>query len=244
MKQQKQQQKQQKWQSRAKYQLVGPLLSFYLNRIRKKGGFEVSHEERLQALIDQRQPCIPCYWHHQSLSCGSFLVAQKAKGFNPGFLVSPSHDGDAPARILHSWGATVIRGSSSRTGAEAMRELYQLVKKDQTSPGITPDGPRGPALEFKPGPILLAQMLQVPILPIAGMPEKYWRLNSWDRFVMPKPGSSYRVAIGEPIYIEKGRSLEQLEPTRRALQETLVYLTDSVSGQAITTGHQQSGSNN
>lgn len=159
-------------------------------------------------------------------------MSRQGPHFTPGFLVSPSHDGDAPAAILHKWGAAAVRGSASRTGAEAMRDLYQLVTQRQASPGITPDGPRGPELVFKSGPLLLAQMLQIPILPMAGMPEKYWRLNSWDRFVMPKPGTGFNVAIGKPVYVEKGKSLEQLEPARQDLQDELLKLTDRVQPQA------------
>ena len=61
--------------------------------------------------------------------------------------------------------ARVIRGSSSHTGARALRDYYLALVQENISPIITPDGPRGPRFKFKPGAILLAQMSGRPMLP-------------------------------------------------------------------------------
>ena len=83
-------------------------------------------------------------------------------------------------------GARAIRGSSSHTGARALRDYYLALVKENISPVVTPDGPEGPRFKFKPGAILLAQMSGRPMLPMAYAASRAW-LIKWDKFVMPVP---------------------------------------------------------
>ena len=98
----------------------------------------------------------------------------------------------------------MIRGSSSRTGAQAMRDLYLAVSRHHISPANTPDGPRGPIFEFKPGPLMLAQMTGAPILPMACAAKRCKQLDSWDRFILPGWFNTLVVVIGEPVFVQKG----------------------------------------
>jgi lysophospholipid acyltransferase (LPLAT)-like uncharacterized protein len=84
-----------------------------------------------------------------------------------------------------------------------LRDYYTALIQDNVSPAITPDGPRGPPWKFKPGAVLLAQLSQRPIIPIAYAASRAWRIQ-WDQFVIPKPLARIAVAIGEPVYIAKG----------------------------------------
>ena len=118
-----------------------------------------------------------------------------------------------------------MRGSSSRTGAQALRELYLIISRDKVSPSNTPDGPRGPLFECKPGPLLLAQMAQVPVVPMAAAADRYRQFDSWDRFIMPKWSARLCIMVGEPIYVQKGLSMNDLEPLRLKLQQQLIELT-------------------
>lgn len=214
------------WRKRLKYAIATPVLKTYLWGLRKTTTIHVSGEEHLQALLALQKPFIPCYWHQQNLGCAVYLLSLTAPGFNAGFLVSPSRDGEIPARIFRQWGAHVIRGSSSRTGAQAIRDLYLAVSRDHVSPANTPDGPRGPAFEFKPGPLMLAQMTGAPILPMACAFRRYKPLDSWDRFILPGWFNSLVIAAGEPVIIRKGLSMAELEPQRLQLETTLKSLTD------------------
>lgn len=145
---------------------------------------------------------LPCYWHQHELFCGRFLLQQRAHGLVPGFLVSPSVDGEVPAMIATRLGARVIRGSSTRTGARALRDYYTLVAKDGVSPVITPDGPTGPRFVFKPGGLLLAQLSGRPLVPMAFAASRAWTFG-WDRFVLPWPFSRIAIAVGEPVYVPR-----------------------------------------
>ncbi len=128
-----------------------------------------------------------------------------------GFLVSPSKDGEIPARILQSWGIKVIRGSATRTGAQAVRDLFNVIVKQGISPVHTPDGPRGPIHKFKPGTIILAQMANVPLLAITFAADRAWHLNSWDRLIIPKPFARVVIAVGEPRLVQKELRVNELQ---------------------------------
>ena len=94
-----------------------------------------------------------------------------------------------------------------------MRDYYQSLVKDNVSPVITPDGPRGPRFKFKPGAILLAQMSGRPMLPMAYAASRAW-LIKWDKFVIPVPLARIVIAIGAPRYVPRvtdAAGMEQLQ---------------------------------
>lgn len=176
----------------------------------------VTGVEHIRTALERAPSFIPVCWHQQQLFCVKLLLEQRAAGVKLGFLISPSVDGEIGARVVRALGASVIRGSSSHTGARALRDYYQALAHEGVSPGITPDGPRGPARKFKPGAVLLAQMAQRPIIPIAYAATRAWRIQ-WDGFVIPKPGARVAVAVGEPVYVGKGIDA----PTLQRLQEDM-----------------------
>jgi lysophospholipid acyltransferase (LPLAT)-like uncharacterized protein len=161
---------------------------------------------------------VPCYWHQHQLYCGRFLLEQRARGLNPGWLISPSVDGELGAMLVRRLGGAVIRGSSTHTGARALRDYYQALVKEGVSPVITPDGPRGPRFKFKPGALLLSQMSGRPILPMAYAASHAW-LIKWDKFVIPMPFARIVIALGEPLYaprVADAAALERLQADMEA----------------------------
>jgi lysophospholipid acyltransferase (LPLAT)-like uncharacterized protein len=163
---------------------------------------------------------IPVYWHQHQLFCVKHLLAQRTAGVKLGFLISPSVDGELGAMIVRSVGGEVIRGSSSHTGARALRDYYQALSRDDVSPAITPDGPRGPPRKFKPGAVLLAQLSQRPIIPMAYAASRAWKIQ-WDRFVIPKPLARIAIAVGAPVYIAKGLDAAGLERLQAEMEARL-----------------------
>lgn len=183
----------------------------------------VTGEEHLAAALERAPSLLPCYWHQHELFCARWLLDQRARGLKLGFLISPSLDGEVPARIAQRLGAAVIRGSSTRTGARALRDYYQLLVKEQVSPVITPDGPSGPRFRFKSGGIVLAQISGRPLLPMAFAASRAW-LVSWDKFVIPWPFSRISIAVGEPVYVPRTLRIDDeaaLEPLQRQLESQL-----------------------
>src|SRR5689334_2099134 len=162
----------------------------------------VEGDEHLAQALAKAPSLVPCYWHQHQLFCAKYLVDQRARGLRVGWLISPSVDGELGAMMVRRFGGHVIRGSSTSTGALALRDYYDALVKQNVSPVITPDGPRGPRFQFKPGAILLAQMSGRPILPMAYAASRAW-LIKWDKFVIPMPFSSVAIAIGPPKYVPR-----------------------------------------
>jgi hypothetical protein len=180
----------------------------------------VEGAEHLAAALSRAPSLVPCYWHQHQLYCGKYLVEQRALGLTAGWLISPSVDGELGAMLVRRFGAAVIRGSSTHTGARALRDYYQALVKDGISPVITPDGPRGPRFRFKPGAILLAQMSGRPILPMAYAASRAW-LVKWDKFVIPLPFARIAIALGPPRYVPRSTDSAALEVLQGEMEREL-----------------------
>jgi hypothetical protein len=168
-------------------------------------------EEHLDEVLARWPSFLPCYWHQHTLFCAQYLLRQqRRRPLRVGFLISPSVDGELGAMILRRAGGYVIRGSSSRTGALALKEYYQALTRDAVSPVVSPDGPRGPRFQFKPGAVLLAQMSGRPVVPMAYAASRAWFVH-WDRFVLPVPFSRIVIAIGAPRTVPRVLDAARLE---------------------------------
>jgi hypothetical protein len=137
-------------------------------------------------------------WHEELLP-----LLWHGRGIGMGVIVSGSRDGEYAARLAEGFGYKALRGSSSRRGGRALLEAVRALQAG-TSVAFTPDGPRGPRRVFKPGAALAAQRAGVPLVPIRATPVQAWRLRSWDRFAIPKPGALVRIAYGDPIQVGPG----------------------------------------
>jgi lysophospholipid acyltransferase (LPLAT)-like uncharacterized protein len=180
----------------------------------------VEGAEHLDEALARAPSVVPCYWHQHQLYCAKYLVEQRSRGLTVGWLISPSVDGEIGAMLVRRFGGRVIRGSSTHTGARALRDYYQALVKENVSPIITPDGPRGPRFKFKPGAILLAQMSGRPILPMAYAASRAW-LIKWDKFVIPVPFSRIALAIGPPRYVPRVTDAAILQRLQDEMEEEL-----------------------
>lgn len=176
--------------------------------------------EHIAAALGKAPSFIPVYWHQHQLFCVKHLLEQRRAGLKLGFLISPSVDGEIGAMIVRRLGAEAIRGSSTHTGARALRDYYQALAQDGVSPAITPDGPRGPPWQFKPGAVLLAQLSGRPMIPLSYAASRAWKIK-WDRFIIPKPGSRIVIVVGEPVYVPKGLDAPGLERLQRDMERRL-----------------------
>ncbi len=173
----------------------------------------------------------PSYWHQHTVLCLHMMRDWIRRGFRAGFVVTPSVDGEVPARIARSWGAEVIRGSAKRTGALAMRDIHAVMKKG-VSIVTAADGPLGPKAEFKTGVVLMARIGSAAMIPIACAADRAWYLNRWDDFMIPKPFARVVLAVGEPLQIPPGCSMEDLEVHRKSMEDAVKSLSEQ-SEQAL-----------
>jgi lysophospholipid acyltransferase (LPLAT)-like uncharacterized protein len=119
-----------------------------------------------------------------------------------------------------------VRGSSSRRGKEALRELTHLVN-DGYDAGITPDGPRGPKYHCHDGAISLAQLTQAPIIPVSSDLGHKITVNSWDGFMIPLPFTRATLRIGPPMFVPVDSGDRQREEKRLELESILKSLSAS-----------------
>ncbi|MFN9108717.1 MAG: DUF374 domain-containing protein [Bacteroidota bacterium] len=78
-------------------------------------------------------------------------------------LVSASKDGGWLTAFYSLMGIRCARGSSSGRGMEALIALARAVRSGGHA-GITPDGPKGPPRQFKPGALQLARLTGRPLM--------------------------------------------------------------------------------
>ncbi len=159
---------------------------------------------------------IYCFWHGCTFAAGWYF-----RRYNACILISRSFDGELIARTLGRLGFRSVRGSSSRGAVAGLLALRQEVDRGGLAI-FTADGPRGPAFQSKMGPVKLAQRTGQPIGCFHLYPERSWKLKSWDRFEIPKPGTRVAVSWARSVPAPSARaSVEELEATRQALDEAL-----------------------
>ncbi len=195
---------------------------FLLNstyRYKKTIGSEIAD----RIIADTGQAYVPCYWHQHHIVCSQLMRDWLRQGFSACYIVSPSVDGEVPARIARSWGAEVIRGSAADTGALVLRDAQEMMKRG-VSIIATPDGPIGPRHEFKAGTVLMARIGSAPLVPIVYAADRAWHMNTWDGFIVPKPFARIAIAIGEPVAVPRGASREEMEAIRANMQSAMEAL--------------------
>jgi len=113
-------------------------------------------------------------------------------------LVSGSRDGIIAAKVATRWKHSIIVGSSSRGGLDALRKCVRVLEEHH-SIGITPDGPRGPKQRAKAGVAQMAIMAQAPVVALSVTADRYWQLRSWDGFTIPKPFARVQIIVSPPL---------------------------------------------
>lgn len=174
--------------------------------------------------LTQYRTCIFPFWHRCVLPA-TFLFRDR----NLAVMTSRSTDGEYIARVIQKFGFLAIRGSSSRGGSQALLEMRTLIQNNGTAV-FTIDGPRGPRYVAKRGPILLASMTGAPIIPFYVAVERAWVLNSWDRFVVPKPFSRIHTHFSEMIHVPPNLDDEGIEHYRLIMQAGLEHATQTAEG--------------
>src|SRR5262249_58573630 len=80
-------------------------------------------------------------------------------------LISAHRDGRIIAGAMTYFGIETIAGSTSRGGSSALREMLKRLREGGCI-GITPDGPRGPAMTLSIGVVNIAQVARGPLVPL------------------------------------------------------------------------------
>lgn len=173
--------------------------------------------------FDTDRPTVYLFWHEVILP---MLWHHRNHGVE--VVISESKDGQYVADLVTALGYGVVRGSSSSGASRALLSAVRSLQAGR-SVAFTPDGPRGPRRVLKPGALAAAQRAGAHVVPTHAHADRSWRLNSWDRFLIPKPFARIELSYGEPLTIEPGT--EGLEAGRVAVEETLAKLASEGNGE-------------
>jgi lysophospholipid acyltransferase (LPLAT)-like uncharacterized protein len=163
---------------------------------------------------------ILAFWHGRI-----FMASYYFRNRGIVVMTSQNRDGEYIARVIRRFGYGVARGSSSRGSHSAIIETLHALKEGKDI-GFTIDGPRGPRYIAKPGAVYMAWKSGNPIIPFNVSAEKKWVMQSWDHFQVPKPFSRAILLIGNPIYVDKSTSKENLGIYEKRVQLALDELRE------------------
>ncbi|MDD2616429.1 MAG: lysophospholipid acyltransferase family protein [Candidatus Cloacimonetes bacterium] len=153
------------------------------------------------------------FWHRNLMYC-----ALQRAGDPIAVMVSSSKDGELIAGPLSVLGYSIVRGSSSRRGSQALKGMLRYAR--EKSLAITPDGPKGPLGTIHPGMFQLALLARIPIVGVACHTNREWVFNSWDRFRFPKPFAKILIEYSEPFYVNSKDDIPMVEKKFRAFLDT------------------------
>jgi lysophospholipid acyltransferase (LPLAT)-like uncharacterized protein len=207
--------------SRAVTGMGGALIGGLLRTARfETGGDEHHRSERAAG-----HPIIFLLWHGRLLPLSYFH-----RSWNLVTLISASADGELIARVVQRWGYTVVRGSSSRGGGPALRELIRYLRAGR-SIAVTPDGPRGPRERVKPGVLAAAQLTGCSLLPVSAAADRAWWFEGWDRFLVPQPFARIRVLYGEAIRVSRDADAHELAAVAQHIETTMTALGEQAEAE-------------
>ncbi len=189
--------------------------------------------DALTELGKGNQPAIIAFWHGRLL----FTPFMKKKAQIPELhvIISRHNDGDIIAKLAKLFRTGTIRGSSDKKakkhntimdkgGKHVLREVLRLLRANKII-GITPDGPRGPRMHMQGTILAIASRTNTTILPITYSCSRAKVFNSWDRFMLPLPFGRTHFIIGTPVTLDKTFSEEQMENTRKNIENQLNTIT-------------------
>ncbi|MFP6676725.1 MAG: lysophospholipid acyltransferase family protein [Pirellulaceae bacterium] len=168
-------------------------------------------------------PAIFLFWHEYI----PFLFYLRGN-CNIAMLLSRHQDAEWLSRAARHMGFSTVRGSSSRGGTRALRELTERTR-GQTNLAITPDGPRGPRRRLAPGAIYLSSKLGIPLVAIGLGYDAPHRMPTWDRFAVPRVGSRARVIVSPPVQIPSDLDRSGTEHYRQQVEDLLNHLSDAAA---------------
>jgi len=175
----------------------------------------VGDQKAEQALADAGGKAVYVTWHQRMSYHFHYFGSRHVT-----MMISQSRDGEYAARVAQWLGFRNVRGSSTRGGTLAMRQLIREIERGHTA-GILADGPLGPPRVAKIGSVILAQKTGAPMIPVLWGADRCWILNTWDRYLVPKPFAKIALRYEDPIWVPSDAKREDLERYRLQLERQL-----------------------
>lgn len=194
----------------------------YIRLVRWTSRIDVVGGEHPRRLWDAGTPFILSFWHGRLL----MMPYSWPRGRAMRVLISQHLDGRLISGTLHHFGIDNIAGSSTRGGAAALVAIVKSLQRDKISVAISPDGPRGPRMRASLGAIQAARLSGAPILPCMYATSRRKVLGSWDRFILSLPFARSVFVWGEPVYVPRDITKDQIEVFRDELEIRMNKLSD------------------
>ena len=162
-------------------QFIIPPLVYFLMRMIWWSAHKKFH--LLTPLGEEQHVCVT--WH------GELLMSPQAyrhlhKKHPASAIISSHFDGSLIARTLEFLKIRPLRGSSRKGAKQVLLQAFKSIKSGEEVL-ITPDGPKGPRHTMSDGAVGIALKSKLPIFVMNFKADRYWQLESWDKFIIPKP---------------------------------------------------------
>lgn len=194
-------------------------ISLYVRIVYLTNRWTINGGELPHRLLRERGPFILAFWHGRLL-----MIPMAWRRMAPmHMLISAHRDGRIIADAVTHFGVESIAGSTRRGGSAALRAMLKRLK-DGDCVGITPDGPRGPAMTASVGIVNVARLARAPILPITYATSRRRMIDSWDHFHLALPFGRGIFLWGEPIEFPAELDAEGLECARRLVESRMVEM--------------------
>jgi lysophospholipid acyltransferase (LPLAT)-like uncharacterized protein len=192
-----------------------------LKALRPTWRFRESGAENKTPFNNPNQNYIYAFWHGHLLPACAWYRHPDIR-----VMVSRNRDGELISRTMLKLGyPEPVRGSSSRGGSTALKQLARLVQEGQWAV-IFPDGPRGPGREAQTGVLTLAKLTGRAVVPVGFAAKPAIRLRSWDRFIIPLPFAKGLFCFGEPMKVPEDAGSDEVERLRLKLQDDMNEMGD------------------
>lgn len=154
----------------------------------------IIHHPHVTKLLEADSPYVLAHWH-----CDIQAILHLMLQYKLAAMVSRSKDGDIISYVIKMLGGKAARGSSSRGGSSALKELVRI-SRSGFSLSLAVDGPRGPARTPKFGIFELSKICSIPIVPLGVIADKTYKFKrSWDNSYIPLPFSKITIYFAEPL---------------------------------------------
>lgn len=201
--------------------LIARLIKYLLKALLWTCKIEKVGYEKIAITKDQG-PLILMLWHNRLAPLAEILLPLAKKNYRFAAFVSKSRDGEILSQFVLSYkGGDVIRVPHNGRDKALKVMIETLLHKDEIVL-ITPDGPRGPVHELKPGVLFAAQESKAAIIPFSWEASSYFELKTWDKFRIPKPFTTIRAVFGEVIHPNDETTLEELQTALESVSKQVV----------------------
>lgn len=142
-------------------------------------------------------PLIIAFWHNQ------IALAPILRRLMPNrplrLVISNSRDGRKLATFAKLYSDVAVTFVPHNKRREALAEMVAVLQEQKEVLLITPDGPRGPLYQVKPGVIYSAKETGARVIAMRWKVDRFWQFQSWDKMRLPKPFSRVSLCFEPPF---------------------------------------------